>query len=272
MKTLKWKTCPVCHSSYQLIYTMEVGDIVICSNKNCRLVFREKQPSDDQLAELYNNLYYPEELSEAQKQNSDETKFYQHLQFLDKIIPLRNKSVLDYGSGIGNFLNVCRRFNPNEVLGVELNSRARAIANQRGFKVVANILELKDKKFDIIYMNDVIEHLRNPLQELLTLSMYLKEGGYIFVVTMNLWSLKHWFLRERWELITDPTHFYFFHRKSLTNLLKQTGVFEDPMDCRIWVKFSHHNLFRSALQFVLVKLGLDSGIRFLVRKNSGVTK
>ena len=114
-------------------------------------------------------------------------------------------------------------------------------------------------------MNDVIEHLVDPVRDLRAIRSALSNGGYMFVVTMNMKSLKARLLRQRWDIVVNPTHLWFYDRTSLGRSLC-AGGFPDWSDERFPVEFDHHAPPRRLLQKALVRWGLDSTLKVLARK------
>ena len=160
-------------------------------------------------------------------------------------------------------MEVARDAGVAEAIGVELNERARKKARMKGFRVEKTIDRYGTKVVDLVYMNDVIEHLRDPVATLRKISRILKPNGVLFTVTMNVKGLKARLLNEKWDIITDPTHFYFYNSMSLRRTLKAAG-FGRVSEERFVVDFSHHGLPRRILQRVLVKFGLDTSLKMLV--------
>ena len=259
------KVCPLCGSAFSLLYNLPHSKIVKCEQDFCGFVFAETQPSDGDLQKIYNTIYYLEgdtDTEKAEKPNSDALKFEQHFAFLLNRFDLSTARIMDYGCGIGNFLEVVQRAGIAAPVGVELNDRARAHAREKGFRVEKSIEAHEGKSIDVVYMNDVIEHLRDPVEELGKIRRVLTQGGALFVVTMDINGLKARLLKDRWALITDPTHFYFYTAKTLKSTLLQAG-FSLVSEEIFYVRFGHHNIPRQAIQFLLAKTGLDTGLKML---------
>lgn len=93
--------------------------------------------------------------------------------------------ILDYGGGGGQFALVCKSILPlSEVFIVDINDYA--LLDE--YKVLNNQIKwndfLKDDtKFDYIFLNDVFEHVNDPLLILETLSKKLTNGGKLFIDT-----------------------------------------------------------------------------------------
>lgn len=92
------------------------------------------------------------------------------------------------------------------------------------------IAVMPKKYFDLIVLNDVLEHLVDPNSVLLQLKGLLKDSGVLIGSVPNvrfigvLWDLlirKDWRYREQGVL--DATHLRFFTRKSLIRMLRDSG-------------------------------------------------
>lgn len=64
---------------------------------------------------------------------------------------------------------------------------------------------IKDNSYDLIYMNNIIEHLPNPIKVMEEIYRILKPGGKVKIVTV------YW---NHYHSITDPQHVSFFNEYS----------------------------------------------------------
>lgn len=94
------------------------------------------------------------------------------------------KDVLDFGCGNGGFL---RRIiaKARTASGVELETAARAQLEKEGLTVKKRIAEYGDRKWDVITMFHVIEHLQYPDIYLQEISSALRDEGMLIVETPN---------------------------------------------------------------------------------------
>ena len=75
----------------------------------------------------------------------------------------------------------------SETMALDLDKEGCEWANQHGYEVMhGNCEDFKlDKKFDVIVMYEVIEHLDAPLVAIKNILAHLKEGGKLIVTTPN---------------------------------------------------------------------------------------
>lgn len=238
--------------------------IARCGQSDCGIGFLVEQPDDEQLAALYDEYYYPEHGGSGVFENSTESKGEQHFAALDERLGLDGRRVLDYGCGVGAFLDVARRHSV-DVVGLEFDDQGRAAALDRGFRVVKSPAELDPGSFDFVYMNDVIEHLRDPVEDLRLVRDLLVPGGALFVATMNMRGLKPRVAGAKWDVVTNPTHLWFYDETSLQRTLLESGF--ECAELQQWpVQFDHHGRSRRLLQRFLQRTGLDGSLRMLAFK------
>jgi 2-polyprenyl-3-methyl-5-hydroxy-6-metoxy-1,4-benzoquinol methylase len=257
-----FRECPLCASSdLEDWYVLERGLIRRCQNRECGLGFLVQQPDETQLVQLYADHYYPRDDASPDFDNSTTAKAEQHFEALDGVVGLVGRRVLDYGCGAGRFLRVARARGAH-VFGVEFDEEARRQAVEHGIDVRDTIETFKPSSIDVVYMNDVIEHLRDPVRDLGQIRSRLRPGGAIFVVTMNMDSLTARVRRDSWHIVTNPTHFWFYDELSLRRTLRSAGFVKLTVE-RWPVRFDHHGPVRSRAQKALQRVGLDASLRML---------
>ena len=256
--------CPLCAGGRSVVwFELPHATIKRCVSRECGLGFLDAQPDDSELEQHYRTLYYPDDGNQSAIENSTELKAEQHVARLAAQAEVAGAEVLDYGCGIGTFLNVADRHGA-QVSGVEFDDVGRAAAQALGFRVEKSIAEYDDGSIDTIYMNDVIEHLRDPVADLREARTKLKPGGAIFVVTMNMRGLKARIAKTKWDVISNPTHLWFYDRTSLRRTLEAAGFSGIDFDSSP-VVFDHHGPARRVAQRALQFARLDSSLRVLSR-------
>ena len=105
----------------------------------------------------------------------------------------KGSKVLDIGCGDAAFLELARNCGW-EVVGVDPDPRAVVVAQARGLDVRQGGVEIFNEQaevFDIITLNNVVEHLHDPGAVLGACHRLLKPGGHIWLDTPNIDSPGH---------------------------------------------------------------------------------
>lgn len=109
---------------------------------------------------------------------------------------LKPESLLDVGCGDGSLLFRYFKAVPREFYGVEGAPELQAKAEARGIKVASFDLNgrwpYEDNKFDVVFSNQVIEHIHNCRLFATEAYRVLKPGGTVIIATENLCSLLNW--------------------------------------------------------------------------------
>lgn len=135
----------------------------------------------------------------------------------------KHLSVLDYGGGGGQFALVLKSLFPKTDIYIVDMDNERLLDEFRPLnkQIRFEDFDTDTQKFDIVFMNDVFEHVSFPVEVLKTVRSKLKDGGRI--------------------LIDTPCHFWLypvtkiFSRKIHTKLLNGTVDFDHQ---QIWSKNS----------------------------------
>jgi 2-polyprenyl-3-methyl-5-hydroxy-6-metoxy-1,4-benzoquinol methylase len=139
---------------------------------------------------------------------------------------------LDVGCGDGRLIYHLRKLGW-EVVGIDLSDLYVKKCQSYGLDVRQTSFEaagFDDHSFDVIYMGDVIEHLKDPVRMLKTMREKLKAGGMLAVRTPNAasgYSLLSFFLcrllKVDWLASEAPAHLNDFSMASLVGYLERTG-------------------------------------------------
>lgn len=149
--------------------------------------------------------------------------------------PDKVKHAVDIGCGKGYFAQALKKKTDAEVWGVEIDKLSAKDAARKLDKVISSSVEdalekLPDNYFDVIYCNDVLEHLYDPETVVKNLRKKLTKHGLLISSIPNV-RYFHTFialLRGReWEYthdgVLDFTHLRFFTDKSILNMFKRAG-------------------------------------------------
>jgi SAM-dependent methyltransferase len=107
-------------------------------------------------------------------------------------------NVLEVGAGTGSFLNQLKTRFKCAVTGVEPSHELRKIAEEAfGIELISGTLEVyaqthtERRMFDMVVLDQVVEHLYRPLEALQTCRQLIKDDGYIYVGVPNASTPAH---------------------------------------------------------------------------------
>lgn len=177
--------------------------------------------------------------------------------------------VLDVGCSSGYYAGILKNDKDCIVDGIEIDDSDRA----KAAKILRSVYnfdlddddwpsKLTKSRYDVIFLGDVIEHVKNASFVLNKLKVMLKKNGYIIISTPNITHIT-----TRLELlggnfeyettgILDETHLKYFTLNTLKQLASNTGLSIVEID------YSLADLMPDLIDNYLNKLGLTPSERF----------
>lgn len=152
-----------------------------------------------------------------------------------KYLPQNAKKIIDIGCGNGAFASIVKQNNQAEVWGIELMEEEAKVAETVIDKVFIGpcedfIQSLPNNYFDVIYFNDVLEHLSDPYTVLDILKSKLAKDGVIISSIPNVRFYRTFakvVFGKDWKYdeygIMDKTHLRFFTGKSIKRMYEDLG-------------------------------------------------
>lgn len=150
--------------------------------------------------------------------------FTTYLKIINRFTPGKGH-LLDVGAATGTFLLTAKNHGW-DVAGIEISAAAATSAREKGLSVTTGTIEdqpPESKKYDVITMWDVLEHVRHPETTVQAISRSLKPGGLFVLNLPDAGSFTAKLFSKWWPLIVPPEHLHLFSRKSLTTLLERHG-------------------------------------------------
>jgi len=135
------------------------------------------------------------------------------------------KTALDVGAAAGLLVSESRKQGLDSI-GVEPSHSLVEVAHRNGQEVLQGVLphpDLAGRRFDIVFLVDVIEHVAEPVELLRLCADHLAEDGILLVVTPDVSSVAARALGRRWWHFR-LAHVGYFDRKSLTRAAEQAGL------------------------------------------------
>lgn len=216
------RACNLCGcQDHSIVIDGRFGKVVKC--KRCDLMFRVSIKAN-----------HPVEHAGGVDRLAQQFELKQHIQLVDyrSCLPIierhlasTGREFLEIGSYTGHFLDLARLEGWN-VVGVEPdeNAAAQAIEN---FDLDVRISDLRnarfsDDYFDVVVMFHVIEHFLDPLAEINEIFRILRPGGILVAETPRFDTMWFRLLKER-ERSVIPDHFFYFTRKTLSEMVSSAG-------------------------------------------------
>lgn len=152
-----------------------------------------------------------------------------------KYLPKTAKKVIDIGCGNGAFAAAIKAQNNAEVWGIEYMEAHGIKAKNKLDKIYIGkcedfIKELPNNYFDVIYFNDVLEHLAYPDNVLKIIKSKLVKNGVVISSIPNMRfykTFKRLLFKKDWKYeeygVMDKTHLRFFTKKSIKRMYEDLG-------------------------------------------------
>lgn len=208
-------------------------------NKDLDLLETSPQPSEDKLG-----LYYKSEdyISHTDSKRNAFEKTYHFVKTiaLKRKLKLVNsinrdtetvgiteeKKILDIGCGTGDFLKVAQD-DQWEIVGIEPNDQARAIANKKCGKAafdLSHLSTLDSHSFDVITLWHVLEHLPNLDKHIRIFESLLKSDGRLIIAVPNYKSLDANYYKKFWAAFDVPRHLWHFSQTSISRIVAKKNM------------------------------------------------
>jgi SAM-dependent methyltransferase len=230
LEKMQSNTCLVCKGK-KVHYDFSIGRFRVEECADCGLMRLNPQPTDSELAKIYNSNYFifnsdvTGQLHVAKLKSSTADRY---LDLLESYVggPL-NGNLLEIGCGHGDFLTRAADRGLT-VTGVEYSQHAVDIAankiGKRGQVICGEINDVvaRGGRYDFIVFADVLEHVRDPEEFLQQVHLLLVEGGIAGVIVPSLDSFSAKFMKNKWVEF-KPEHLWYFSKATLRQLLYRKG-------------------------------------------------
>ncbi|PIN75618.1 hypothetical protein COV18_02110 [Candidatus Woesearchaeota archaeon CG10_big_fil_rev_8_21_14_0_10_37_12] len=208
---------------------------VKCSE--CGLVFVNPQPGKEELSKHYPEKYYS--FSGEIKRNkfaeflyftffADEGNkflkvlFYPLFPFFRTAIIEKGAKLLDIGCGNGVFLSRMKTLGLN-VYGVDPFIQ-KDIPSLNIKKGELNTVGFTQESFDIITLNNVLEHVSDPDDTIKSAAKLLKTGGRIIIGVPNKNGVLARLFGTYWAELDFPRHLFHFNKHTLSALCEKHNL------------------------------------------------
>ncbi len=235
-KKITYKNCIVCgsddlKSELQLNdYSISKEDFELAKCGNCSFVFTQNIPDQNSIGPYYQSEDYishsdtKEGLINSLYHMVREYMLKSKASLLTRLV--KEKSILDVGSGTGYFLSFMKK-NNFKVLGVEVDEDARDFGKKKfGLEILEPKKLLVDginQKFGAITMWHVMEHVHHPDEYFQAYRKLLDEDGVLVIAVPNCdsYDAKHY--GKYWAAYDVPRHLWHFTPSTMKRLGEKNG-------------------------------------------------
>ena len=235
--------CPMCGSrEYETVmYARDrlfgrPGRYRVVQCKACELRYLSPRPTLDALGAHYpaNYFIYRTE-HELPAFTRPMARWYSSIRWRESLARLEAAlgripaewQVVDVGCGQNDYLATLQKLRGVQGIGVDFKPEVAAyVRDTLKMRVVAGTLQdakFPDAHFDLVTMNEYLEHEPNPRAVLAEARRITKPGGHL---ALEVPFIEGWPARmfgARWSQVDAPRHLTHFTKQTLTEMLRRSG-------------------------------------------------
>ena len=226
-KPLEQVKCSLCGlDNTKLLFPLNSTRLVRC--RECGLVYINPRHIKEEEKKFYTFRCYESENIRIWR----DAKIKLFEKALEKIKVYKDRGkLLDIGCGMGYFLKIAQQ-KGWQTFGVELSKKAGSFAKEKlGLNIFqGEVIEagFESGSFDVITLWNVLDHLHDPVRELIEIGRILKRGGLIYLRLPNIsFSLMIYRLYKilKMRRLKDYSvfHLYGFSAKTIKLMLEKTN-------------------------------------------------
>lgn len=220
--------CLICGDEKEKIFLCHVClnfnskyDLVECAD--CGVIFFQPLPSRAELELFYSASYYDFERHKNEGKGMAFARKYLRYKKTGKF--------LDIGCATGFFINGIRQNTDWEVYGVDFGKAAVNFAKEtlklNAFQGDVTELNFPSDYFDFIHINNVLEHVLNPVGVLKECRRMVKTDGIMYLSVPNGFvdsrDLIAFYRSEKQPARSKSGHIFFFPARTMLKILEETG-------------------------------------------------
>ncbi len=234
---MKFRKCPLCNCiDYELIIKKNDKAIVKC--RTCEFVY----------------VANPSTQSSTLNENEDSIKkytarfYFRHYEIKKKLDYFfkgkEDADVIEIGSGGGSLGKLLDGDTKYHYIGFEPSSSRAKYALNIGLNIINDYFSYDkiSKKVDAIIIDNVLEHIHDPVTTVNEIGKSLKTGGIIIVIVPNLNDIRRfipkWKKRHHWQ---PHCHVNYFKYGDLVKIFKNANIKIKPLEPSV----------RSSLRFLI---------------------
>jgi 2-polyprenyl-3-methyl-5-hydroxy-6-metoxy-1,4-benzoquinol methylase len=255
-------TCNVCGSKkfrehahgYDFEYQTSMNEFTLVTCEDCSHLYLRTVPDVSELDVIYPDHYQPYRF---ESDLNPVVRWFRDRVQLAKVADYKKHigakaSIIEIGAGSGILIESLQRFGPKtwKLTANEFDMKRLTRLEGKGiFFKIGNFETIAfEEKYDVIIMNQLIEHLYDPDRILKRCHSILNPGGIVIIETPNYQSLDHQLFRKRyWGGYHIPRHFNIYNDQTLKKQLEKNNFTvvkqEYLLSPAFWVQSFHHYFY-----------------------------
>jgi len=139
----------------------------------------------------------------------------------------KTTEILDVGCGSGGYLALLSANGFTNLTGLDISSHQKVFLESLGVNYICGDIfsdKLTEAGYDLIRLENVFEHLKDPVEVLKRLQVLLKPDGRILINVPSLTSFAYKNLKLSYTGLQLPKHLYHYTPSSLSFLCQHVGL------------------------------------------------
>jgi SAM-dependent methyltransferase len=210
-----------------------VNGLTVIDCDACRFKHIVPLPGPAELEQVYGHEYYSTEKPLYIERHIEDLEwltlvYSERYEEFERVLGPARRRLLDVGSGPGYFLQHGVERGTWTVRGLEPASQAVAHSRGLGLDITQAFLDAETARdlgrFDVVHLNEVLEHVPDPRGVLALVETMLDPGGLVALMVPNDYSPFQAALRDACDVEpwwVDPHHLNYFDVRSIQRLLEE---------------------------------------------------
>ena len=230
--------CHVCQGG-SLGFKKEIKGDTISTCLDCGFMFVSKKTSNSDYVESYREVPKPAKFLKRR-----------HFDLVSFIKRNHISNVLEVGSGFGGLAFLCRLEGINYT-GIEPEETRRKFMKTLSIERIMESHTEVNGRFDLILLDNVLEHVDCPKKILSDVSKHLSERGKLVIIVPNRYDFrrisKKWSSKNFW---IPHDHLSYFRSRDVEALLSSSGV-------KLTSRLNYGNKLVKTVKTVFQKIGIN---------------
>lgn len=195
----------------------------------CGHVFYKDMPTDSRLSDMYSSSIRDKNSKDPSRSPSE--YMIKTMEKIFLITKKKNPVLLDYGSGYGRWSQAAAQVGFTTISFEPHSARSARSSKNIDYLLTSNKADLSHYQYDVIYLEQVMEHVKNPYDLLLGIFDLMEKSTILVLSVPNINRAKEgnkiwidWpYNGKNTHTLAPYQHLHGFSQRSLQKLIKRSG-------------------------------------------------